>query len=100
MLTASDVFVSMASVWEIAIKVSIGKFNLQKPIDEFIAGQLESAGLDLLGISVAHAAEVSRMPLHHRDPFDRLLVAQAKVEQMTLVSVDDKLDAYGIDRLW
>ena len=96
----NEVFVSIASVWEIAIKVSIGKFDLRKPVDEFVEEQLESAGIELLNISVTHVAAVSHMPFHHRDPFDRLLIAQAKVENLSLVSVDAKFDVYGVTRIW
>jgi PIN domain nuclease of toxin-antitoxin system len=96
----NEVFISIATAWEIAIKVSIGKFDLRQPVDVFINEQLERTEIELLNISVAHVAEVSRLPLHHRDPFDRLLIAQAKVEGLALVSVDSKFDAYGIARIW
>lgn len=96
----NEVFISIATAWEIAIKVSIGKFDLRQPVDVFIDEQLERTEIELLNISVAHIAEVSRLPLHHRDPFDRLLIAQAKVEGLCLVSVDAKLDAYGVTRIW
>jgi PIN domain nuclease of toxin-antitoxin system len=96
----NDRFLSVASVWEMAIKVGIGKLNLGQPIETFIPHQLSLNGIDLLGIALSHAAAVARLPMHHRDPFDRMLVAQAQVEQMPIVSNDPALDAYAVTRLW
>jgi len=93
-------YVSMASLWEIAIKVSIGKLLLSEPVETLIPEQLAKNRIELLDISVEHTALIASMPFHHRDPFDRLLIAQSKVEQMTLVSVDAVFDAYGVTRLW
>lgn len=88
----NQVLLSAAVVWEVAIKRSLGK--LQAP-DDF-ATILLGAGVHALAVSVAHAARVDQLPWHHRDPFDRLLVAQAAVEQAALVSRDDRLGAYGV----
>jgi PIN domain nuclease of toxin-antitoxin system len=91
---------STASLWEIAIKISFGKLALTEPFDVLIPAQLNLNGIELLEISDAHASMVANLPFHHRDPFDRLLIAQAQVEQMTIVSKDDTFDAYGIKRKW
>lgn len=91
--------VSIASLWEIAIKISIGKLRLPQPIDPFIPQQLALNAIELLPINTAHLAVLSTLPLHHRDPFDRLLAAQAYVEQMPIVSADSRFDAYPINRL-
>ena len=96
----NDLYLSSASLWEIAIKISIGKFELGEPFETLIPQQLAENEIELLNISVAHTAMVASLPFHHRDPFDRLIVAQAKIEQLTLVSVDAVFDAYGVDRLW
>jgi len=96
----NDRYVSVASLWEIAIKISIGKFILDEPFEVLIPEQLAKNRIELLNISVAHTARVASMPFHHRDPFDRLIAAQAKIEQLTLVSVDAAFDAYGVTRLW
>jgi PIN domain nuclease of toxin-antitoxin system len=96
----NDVYLSVASLWEIAIKISIGKFELSEPFETLIPQQLAENEIELLSISVAHTAMVSSMPFHHRDPFDRLIAAQAQVEQMTLVSADEAFDAYEVTRLW
>ena len=91
---------SIASVWEIAIKASLGKLTFRKPLEEFIPGQIALNHFIILDLSVAHALQVARLPFHHRDPFDRMLVAQCLVESLPLMSSDDALDAYGVQRLW
>jgi len=92
----NQVLLSAAVVWEVAIKRSLGK--LEAP-DDF-ATILLGAGVHPLAVSVEHAARVERLPWHHRDPFDRLLVAQATIERATLVSRDDRLHAYGVPLVW
>jgi PIN domain nuclease of toxin-antitoxin system len=83
-----------------AIKVSLQKLTLAEPIEVLIPRQLRLNGIDLLGITVSHMAAVSLLPLHHRDPFDRMLIAQSQVEHLSVVSIDRAFDAYGIARLW
>lgn len=95
----NSLFFSTASVWELAIKMSVGKLRLSLLPDDMVQ-LLLSRGLSELPVEAVHASKVASMPLHHRDPFDRLLIAQAEIENMTLVSKDDGLDAYGIRRLW
>jgi PIN domain nuclease of toxin-antitoxin system len=97
---SNNLYMSVASLWEIAIKISIDKLTLSEPFETFIPEQLAENGVELLDISVAHTALIASMPFHHRDPFDRLIAAQASAEQMTLVSADEAFDAYGITRLW
>jgi PIN domain nuclease of toxin-antitoxin system len=91
---ASEVRFSAASAWEIAIKVGIGKLTLPKGAD--ISAELVRSGFLELPVAVAHADDVRHLPALHADPFDRLLVAQARVEALTLVSADRQLSAYGI----
>jgi PIN domain nuclease of toxin-antitoxin system len=93
-------FVSVATLWEIAIKVSLKKLYLPKEYDELFPQSVPDSGLSLLGIEPSHIAVVSRLPWHHRDPFDRLLIAQAQVEGLTLVTCDSEFSAYGIPLLW
>ena len=95
-----DLLISAASLWEIAVKLNIGKLTLTQPFDAFIPDQLAKNAIALLPITVPHLALVSTLPLHHRDPFDRLLVAQAMVEEIPIVSIDDKFDLYGANRMW
>ena len=91
---------SLASPWELSIKISTGKFQLAQPVDEFFKEQMRLDDIGFLPITLAHIARVSTLPFHHRDPFDRMLVAQSLTENIPLVSADAALDAYGIIRLW
>ncbi len=91
---------SIASVWEIAIKTSLGKLELARPFEEFIPQQLRQNYVDLLPIEIPHLAKVSKLPFHHKDPFDRLIISQSLVERIPIISVDDKLDNYNIRRFW
>lgn len=97
---ANESFISPVTAWELAIKSSIGKLTLQTSLDDFIDLISNRSGLKPLQISAAHIKAVARLPLHHRDPFDRMLIAQATVEGMTLISSDGAIDAYGLQRIW
>lgn len=96
---ANRKFISVASLWEIAIKSSIGKLTLSAPFDKLIPQQLSVNGFELLPIELAHLAAVTTLPFHHRDPFDRLLIAQATVEKMPIVTIDSAFEAYSVTRL-
>ncbi|MDP2828516.1 MAG: type II toxin-antitoxin system VapC family toxin [Sulfuricellaceae bacterium] len=96
----NECFLSVASAWEIAIKVSTGKLALSQPVERFVPEQLAANGFRLLGIDFRHVARVETLPFHHRDPFDRLLAAQAMSEKMPVVSADAALSEYGIKRIW
>ena len=97
--TADKVYISIASLWEIAIKLSIGKLSLRSNY-ELIESSLEPAGIILLPISFADTVRVMNLPLHHRDPFDRILIAQAINNSLTLVSCDAAFTAYPIQLRW
>jgi PIN domain nuclease of toxin-antitoxin system len=97
--TADSVYISIASLWEIAIKLSIGKLSLRSNY-ESIEASLEPAGIGLLPISFADTVRVMNLPLHHRDPFDRILIAQAINHSLTLVSCDAAFTAYPIQLRW
>jgi PIN domain nuclease of toxin-antitoxin system len=99
---ANEVLISPASYWEIAIKISIGKLKLQQPYEDIIDVCLKQYGFKILPIEPAHTAKLVTLPFppNHKDPFDRLLVAQALVEGIPLISGDPELDAYSITRLW
>lgn len=92
--------VSPASYWEIAIKISIGKYALNVPYEEFIRGMIVDNAFEIVPIEPQHTAVLVSLPFHHKDPFDRLLIAQAIVEGVPIVSADSKLDAYPITRIW
>jgi len=97
---SNDLLLSAASVWELAIKLSIGKLQLSEPLEPFLRHHLPANAIDPLPILHDHAARVVSLPMYHRDPFDRLLVAQCLVENLPIVSIDATLDAYGIIRYW
>lgn len=97
---ANTLFLSYASVWELAIKVSIGKMQLTEPVADLVRFQQATLGIQLLPCSLAHFDLVERMPFHHKDPFDRLLIAQTLVEGFSIVSIDAAFDAYGVNRIW
>jgi PIN domain nuclease of toxin-antitoxin system len=97
---ANRKLVSLASCWEMAIKVRIGKLQLGEPSATFLPREITRNNFELLPIELRHAAAVESLPLHHRDPFDRMLIAQARVEQIPLISADTIIDQYGIPRHW
>lgn len=96
----AECLLSLASCWEMAIKQSLGKLQLTAPLEQFIPAQMAANGFQQMNIDFRHVARVADLPFHHRDPFDRLLAAQAMVENVALVSADPAFDAYGVKRLW
>lgn len=92
-------FISMATFWELAIKLSIGKLQLAKPLSVIMA-EVQSNGFLLLPIAPSHILQVETLPFLHRDPFDRILIAQALSEGFTLISNETLFDEYGVKRLW
>ena len=97
---ANELLVSAATLWEIAIKFGLGRLPLSLPYRQWMEKAIADLGLVLLPITLDHAERQALLPWHHRDPFDRLLVAQAQVEGVPLVSADKTLDPYGITRIW
>jgi PIN domain nuclease of toxin-antitoxin system len=93
-------YVNIASVTEIAIKTSLGKLSLEKPFVEIIPQQLHRNNFHLLPFTVAHAIALAKLPFYHRDPFDRMIVAQSLVENFPVLSKDSVLDGYSLNRLW
>jgi PIN domain nuclease of toxin-antitoxin system len=96
----NQLVLSTASAWEIAIKVSIGKLELPGPIDTFMTEQLRLDAIEVLGIELRHILHVVTLPHHHRDPFDRMLVAQAMVESLPVLTADSLLRPYGAALIW
>lgn len=97
--SADRVYLSIATLWEIAIKLNLGKLSLQANY-ESIEASLEPAGIDLLPIAFADTVQVLKLSLHHRDPFDRILIAQALHHVLIIVSRDSAFAAYPVQRLW
>ena len=95
-----DKLLSIASAWEMSIKAGTGKLTFDQPLGTLIPEQLDRNGFLLLPIELRHLAPVATLPFHHRDPFDRLLIAQSLVDDLPLVSADGVFDAYGVTRLW
>jgi len=96
----NELFLSTASIWEMSIKSSIGKLILQQPIEQIINEQIQINGLKILNIESAHALAVASLPWHHRDPFDRLLISQSKLERLTILGRDSVMGAYDIEWIW
>jgi PIN domain nuclease of toxin-antitoxin system len=92
-------FLSAASAWEITVKHALGKLHLPAPPAIYLPTRMSTAGVEGLPVHIAHATRVGDLPSHHRDPFDRLLVAQAQVDNLTLVTADAQLDAYDVDMM-
>ncbi len=97
---AHDRLLSIVTVWEIGIKVSLGKLPLSKPFRSWIDTAIADLVLTLLPITVDHVERLAALPFHHRDPFDRLLIAQSQAEGIPLISCDALFDAYGVQRIW
>ena len=92
-------FVSVASLWEIAIKISLNKLELNRPYKE-LSEQIKLNGFNVLPVTFEDTLTVSTLPFHHRDPFDRLIIAQSLVDQLPIISQDRLFDAYGVKRHW
>ena len=93
-------YLSVASVWEMAIKVRIGKLKVGLPLREALATGMSEGDIAFLSVERDHALGVAELPLHHEDPFDRLLIAQARAEDLRMVTKDDAFDEYDVSRLW
>ena len=96
----NDLLLSAGSIWEIGIKVGLGKIILTQPFKPWINQAISDLDVTVLPLSVEYVDVQSNLPKHHGDPFDRLIVAQAIVEQVAIISADANLDAYGITRIW
>ncbi len=93
----NELILSAASSWEISIKYRLGKLPLPGPPDEFILPRLVRDGVVAMSVEHRHAVHVARLPVHHRDPFDRLLIAQAQIEKLTIFTADTKFTDYDVE---
>jgi PIN domain nuclease of toxin-antitoxin system len=96
----NDIFLSMASVWEIQIKQQLGKLELELPLSQLIEEQRLNNGLQLLAIEAEHIFALNTLPFHHKDPFDRLILVQSQLENLELASADTAFAAYGVELFW
>ena len=93
-------YLSIISIWEIQIKLSLGKLQMKRKLSELVDNEINGNRIELLPLSLSHIYALSHLPLYHRDPFDRILIAQSMDTNLPIVSIDEKFDAYNIDRLW
>ena len=100
LLPASDVWISVASLWEIIAKVQIGKLTLPSPVGDYLAEKLGMNGVSVLPLTFAHVRRLEGIPLHHRDPFDRILIAQSLEENLPLVTSDTAFHRYSVQTIW
>jgi PIN domain nuclease of toxin-antitoxin system len=95
----NQLFLSAASSWEIAIKYALGKLPLPVPPLEYVLGRMETSGTSSLAVQHSHALHAGSLPRHHADPFDRLLIAQAQLENLGILTADPRFGAYAVDLL-
>ncbi|NOT60452.1 MAG: type II toxin-antitoxin system VapC family toxin [Acidobacteria bacterium] len=98
--STNELWLSIASVWEMAIKVNLNKLSLGMPFRQAITLRTSQNNILILGIEVKHTFQVADFPLHHRDPFDRIIAAQSLTENLPLISIDAAFDPYGVQRVW
>jgi len=98
--TENTLYVSLVSLWEIQIKMQLGKLHLNAPLQDTWQSQQKTNGLHLMPIELAHILALSTLPSHHGDPFDRLLIAQTKTDELTILTNDDKIQQYEVSHLW
>lgn len=96
----NELWLSIASVWEMAIKVNLKKLSLGMPFRQAITLRTSQNNIIILGIKLEHTFLIADFPLHHRDPFDRIIAAQSLVANLPLISVDTAFDPYGVTRIW
>jgi PIN domain nuclease of toxin-antitoxin system len=96
----TETVLSIVSIWEMQIKISLGKLSLQMDLPTLVEDEVSRNIFSLLPIELKHIYGLNDLPLHHKDPFDRLLIAQSMLEKMPIISIDEKFDAYGVQRLW
>ncbi len=95
-----DIYISVACIWEVSIKARLGKYRLPEEPTVYVPKRLATQGIRALPITQAHALKVFDLPLHHQDPFDRLIIAQAIVEEMTILTADRAFARYPVDVVW
>jgi PIN domain nuclease of toxin-antitoxin system len=100
LLPAADVWISVASLWEIVTKVQVGKLTLPTPVGEYLSKKLNANGVLVLPLTFEHVKHVESLPLHHRDPFDRILIAQSLYEKLPIVTSDPWFDRYPVQVIW
>lgn len=100
LLPTAEVWISVASLWEIIAKVQIGKLTLPSPVGDYLAEKLSANGVSVLHLTFAHVRRLEQIPLHHRDPFDRILIAQSLEENLPLITSDAAFKKYTVRVIW
>jgi PIN domain nuclease of toxin-antitoxin system len=93
-------YLSIASAWEIQIKVQLGKLSLAVPIEELVTKNQQENNIELLPIGLAHVSQLEKLPPYHKDPFDRIIIAQAIIEDLVIVSIDGAFADYAVPVIW
>ncbi len=96
----NEIYLSLTSVWELSIKIALKKLNINLPLKKFVDVHIVGNNIQILKINLNHIYIVEKLPFHHRDPFDRLIIAQAIEENMPIIGIDEIFDNYEIKRIW
>lgn len=96
----NEIFISLASIWELSIKSSIGKISLEQPLDEFVDEHVKGNDIRILKIELPHVLRIENLPFYHRDPFDRLIISQSIEDNIPIIGSDKTFDSYPIKRIW
>lgn len=96
----NQLYLSIASIWEMQIKVAVGRLSFQQPLSEIIEQQKNENGISILPVSLAHVWQLAKLPMYHNDPFDRMLVAQACADQLALITADRHIERYAVELFW
>lgn len=96
----NDIFLSVVTVWELQIKIALNKFSVRGRLEKAVKDEQKNNGFQILPVKLSHALYIENLPLHHKDPFDRLLISQAIIENMNLVSADANFADYQVNLLW
>lgn len=96
----NEIFISMASIWELSIKSSLGKISLEQPLDEFVDEHVKGNDIRILKIELSHVLRIENLPFYHRDPFDRLIISQSIEDNIPIIGSDKTFDSYPIKRIW
>ncbi len=96
----NKIFFSLASIWELAIKSSLSKLTLEIPLEEFVDEHIKGNDIQILNIELPHLLRIEKLPFHHRDPFDRLIICQQIENNLPIIGSDKEFDKYGVRRIW
>ena len=96
----NKIIISLASIWELAIKSSLNKLTLEKPLEKFVDEHIKGNDIQILNIELPHILRIEKLPFHHRDPFDRLIISQQIENNLSIIGSDEAFDKYDVKRIW